>query len=359
MAKRFESLDGMRGLCALIVATHHFDTALRSGHLLNHGWLSVDVFFILSGFVIALTYEDRFKSGLTFGDFMSRRALRLIPTEWLGTIITALSVLAIYLQGNMARAEGGFSLYAFAVATLFGLLLLPISWSPVGKVFANLNDPFPINPPSWSLQGEWFINVLYSQFLYAVGNAVLFSIIAASATFLALQLAGPTGWDGILTGLVRATAGFLIGVLIYRGHRKAWFQRLPRLNPVLIYATWFFVCCVPRTGSVEAFQFVAALILAPVSIALLVRGKRHVGPFWAWAAKLSYPLYASHFATVNLAILMLPGNQRQSPLWALPMLLAALAVAAGIHWLVRLCWSLQPYGSKPTRQPAPQSFSLD
>jgi peptidoglycan/LPS O-acetylase OafA/YrhL len=69
-AKRYESLDGMRGLCALIVTAYHCAYALNTAHFPDSGWLSVDMFFVLSGFVIALAYEDRLKAGFSFSDFL-------------------------------------------------------------------------------------------------------------------------------------------------------------------------------------------------------------------------------------------------------------------------------------------------
>src|SRR3569833_1075389 len=69
---RYESLDGMRGLCAVAVALLHFD--LGAGFLAKHGFLSVDMFFVLSGFVIALKYEDRLRSPNGFRAFLGARA---------------------------------------------------------------------------------------------------------------------------------------------------------------------------------------------------------------------------------------------------------------------------------------------
>jgi len=63
MVKRYESLDGMLGLCALIVVLYHCGYGLNTPPLVGSGWLSVDVFFVLSGFVIALAYEDKLRTG--------------------------------------------------------------------------------------------------------------------------------------------------------------------------------------------------------------------------------------------------------------------------------------------------------
>src|SRR5579872_3605681 len=98
---RFESLDGFRGVCAAIVAVFHCDTFLLSGHLLNHGFLSVDAFFVISGFVIALTYEDRLCREMSLWDFLVKRGKRLIPTHLIGTALVVLVAIWMFRIGDL------------------------------------------------------------------------------------------------------------------------------------------------------------------------------------------------------------------------------------------------------------------
>ena len=84
MTRRYRGLDGLRGVCALGILLFHCDGLFHQGSFLQHGYLAVDAFFILSGFVIALTYEDRLRSGSPPGVFLVNRARRLFPTYWMG-----------------------------------------------------------------------------------------------------------------------------------------------------------------------------------------------------------------------------------------------------------------------------------
>jgi peptidoglycan/LPS O-acetylase OafA/YrhL len=325
----------MRGLCALIVAVHHFDATVQTGHLFNHGWLSVDVFFVLSGFVIALVYEGRLRAGPCFSTFLRARAKRLIPTQTIGTLVGATSVLALYLHGDMAAIRG-FGPWALTVATIYALFLLPIDLSPVAGTFAYWREMFPINPPIWSLQGEWVINVIYGRMLYAMktGTLVAVSLIPA-AYLLYLIFNSGAGWDGMLPGIARAVTGFVAGIVIFRVQEFRAFRRLPIVRPEIIFAIWFFICSVPRTGTQPIFEAAAAMFIAPVLVALLVRGDRPLARPWLILGRLSYPLYASHFAIVNFTNVFLSATGwRHRPLLLAPMIAAALMLAWAIDWAV-------------------------
>ena len=88
---RFEILDGLRGVAAMIVVAFHLFETYSAGpgeQILNHGYLAVDFFFVLSGFVIGYAYDDRWKR-MTTWDFFKRRLVRLQPMVILGTLIGA------------------------------------------------------------------------------------------------------------------------------------------------------------------------------------------------------------------------------------------------------------------------------
>ena len=90
---RYAILDGLRGVAALmVVAFHLFETYIPVLHtqVINHGYLAVDFFFILSGFVIGYAYDDRWAKGMTVGNFFKRRLIRLQPMVIAGTIFGTL-----------------------------------------------------------------------------------------------------------------------------------------------------------------------------------------------------------------------------------------------------------------------------
>jgi peptidoglycan/LPS O-acetylase OafA/YrhL len=85
-------LDGLRGVAAVMVICFHLLEAHSTSHLdqiINHGYLAVDFFFVLSGFVIGYAYDDRW-GNLSICDFFKRRFIRLQPMVVAGSIIGGL-----------------------------------------------------------------------------------------------------------------------------------------------------------------------------------------------------------------------------------------------------------------------------
>ena len=88
---RYEILDGLRGVAAMIVVAFHLLETYSKGpayQVLNHGYLAVDFFFVLSGFVIGYAYDDRW-GRMTYRDFFKRRLIRLHPMVVMGMLIGA------------------------------------------------------------------------------------------------------------------------------------------------------------------------------------------------------------------------------------------------------------------------------
>src|SRR5205809_7295555 len=84
---RFRGLDGLRGVAAITVMLYHCNDYFHKGPIFMHGFLAVDAFMILSGFVISMIYEHQLLNGMTAQGFLYRRACRLLPTYWVGAAI--------------------------------------------------------------------------------------------------------------------------------------------------------------------------------------------------------------------------------------------------------------------------------
>ncbi len=87
----YDLLDGLRGVAALMVIFYHVFEAFATSPIdqrFNHGYLAVDFFFILSGFVIGYAYDDRWKT-MTTKDFIKRRLIRLHPMVVLGAVFVS------------------------------------------------------------------------------------------------------------------------------------------------------------------------------------------------------------------------------------------------------------------------------
>jgi len=105
--ERFEALDSLRGIFACMVVFHHMASTswLTNRGIFLNGWLGVDYFFVLSGFVIAASYMAKLKEGYPVGKFMALRAGRLLPLHYV--------VLGLWLSFEIVSAlspYGGLSL---------------------------------------------------------------------------------------------------------------------------------------------------------------------------------------------------------------------------------------------------------
>ena len=99
----YHLLDGLRGVAALMVIWYHvFEGYAFAGgttiDTFNHGYLAVDFFFILSGFVIGYAYDDRWGKNFTMKDFIKRRLIRLHPMVIMGAVVGAIT---FYIQGSV------------------------------------------------------------------------------------------------------------------------------------------------------------------------------------------------------------------------------------------------------------------
>ena len=122
---RYEILDGLRGVAAMIVVAFHLLETYSKGpayQVLNHGYLAIDFFFVLSGFVIGYAYDDRWKKKMSVKDFLKRRLIRLHPMVVMGAVIGAVM---FYFQGCSVWDVSAVSLSMLLTATLLNALLIP------------------------------------------------------------------------------------------------------------------------------------------------------------------------------------------------------------------------------------------
>ena len=159
---RYEIIDGLRGVAALIVVAFHLFETYSKGtdyQILNHGYLAVDFFFILSGFVVGYAYDDRWDR-MSLTDFFKRRLVRLHPLVIMGTLIGAL----MFYLGDNPRLPliGETPWYQVLLIMLLGMTMLPAlrPWDIRGWGETN-----PLNGPTWSLMWEYIAN-LYKKANY-------------------------------------------------------------------------------------------------------------------------------------------------------------------------------------------------
>ena len=115
-------LDGLRGVAALIVIVYHVFECFDWSPV-PHGYLAVDFFFVLSGFVIGYAYDSRWQEGLSVARFFKRRLIRLHPMVILGALIGAVCFL---IQGSVRWDGTPVSIGWVMIAMLLGMLMLPL-----------------------------------------------------------------------------------------------------------------------------------------------------------------------------------------------------------------------------------------
>jgi len=235
----------------------------------------------------------------------------------------------------------GVPLWALATALVCGLLLIPISLSPAANIPFFWHSPFPINLVLWSLQMEWVVNIVYARWLASARTRLLILFWSIIVLCLVTHVfLGKQTWDlarsmEIVPSLARAAIGFLAGVVLYRAHRRGLLACLPSISPGIVFGIWLLICMVPETNRLPVFESIAAVIVAPLSVALLVRGERPLPKLYRALGALSYPLYASHFAILHLALIFLPPARGQSLLFLL-LMPASLLLAWGIDRIAAL-----------------------
>jgi peptidoglycan/LPS O-acetylase OafA/YrhL len=211
----FEILDGLRGLAAVAVVIFHFMEIIItdfSKNFISHGYLAVDFFFCLSGFVVAYAYDNRIASmGLL--SFIKLRLIRLQPLVIIGSVLGLLTFL-------FDPFSNLYTIYGFKETVLIFLtsaFLIP--YPVVSERYYNL---FNLNAPSWSLFWEYVANLIYATILFKVAKrilpflTVLAAIVLIYVSWNANGLLG--GWSGetFFDGLARVSFSFLMGMLLFR-----------------------------------------------------------------------------------------------------------------------------------------------
>lgn len=218
----YNILDGLRGVAALMVLWFHIFEAYASSHIdqqINHGYLAVDFFFILSGFVIGYAYDDRWKT-MTIKDFIKRRFIRLHPMVVIGAIIGAIM---FYFQGCSVWDVSKVSVTMLLIATLMNACLIPAT---PGFEIRGVTEMFPLNGPSWSLFYEYIGNILYAFFIHKLSTKVLsIWVVLAGCGLAGFAIWGPYGdicagfsltGENILGGSLRLLFSFSAGLLLSR-----------------------------------------------------------------------------------------------------------------------------------------------
>ena len=323
---RYEILDGLRGVAAMLVVAYHLlETYFHGGadQPINHGYLAVDFFFVLSGFVIGYAYDDRWDRMSTWS-FFKRRLIRLHPMVILGSLLGALT---FYLGSCSAFPTiGATPWYQVVLVMVWTFTILPLPTSMDIRGWAETN---PLNGPAWSLQWEYLANILYAVVVRRFSKVAL-GVCVALFGVLTLMLCldiDPTGvlsvrqqaaytvvggWslspDQLLIGATRLLYPFFCGLLIARMgwliKVRAGFWWCALLVVAVLAMPWMGLGTEGADRLTNGiYEAVSILVLFPLVVAMgagsSVKGgaTTRINKF---LGDLSFPLYITHFPLIYM-----------------------------------------------------------
>ncbi|PKP44299.1 MAG: acyltransferase [Bacteroidetes bacterium HGW-Bacteroidetes-13] len=313
-------LDGLRGVAAVWVVAFHLFEAHATSHLdliLNHGYLAVDFFFVLSGFVIGYAYDDRWNK-MSLQNFFKRRLIRLHPMIVMGMTVGAI---CFYFQaGQEWQRIADVPSWKMLLVMLIGYTLIPV---PKSMDIRGWNEMHPLNGPAWTLFFEYIANILYALFIRKFSNKVLGVLVVIAAAFL-LHLA-VTGSEGdviggwsleatqLRIGFTRLIYPFFAGLLLSRLMKPTRIKNAFLLCSVLI----LIVLSMPRIGGSEhlwmngLYDALSIIFLFPLIVYLGASGEvkqKFALKLCKFLGDISYPLYITHYPLIYIYIAWVRDN---------------------------------------------------
>ena len=317
----YEILDGLRGVAALIVVIFHvFETYSgdRFHQFINHGYLAVDFFFVLSGFVVAYAYDDRWGK-MTQWDFYKRRLIRLQPMIIIGSLIGA--VLFYFQASPVFSLISGTPVWQMLLVMLIGFTLIPL---PQSMDIRGWGEMHPLNGPAWSLFFEYVANILYALVIRRFSKTLLAIFVFISACLLInLLVFGPQGdliggWSLDKTqlniGFTRLLYPFFAGMLLCRMGKLIHVKGAFAICAILLVV----VFSIPRIGDAKhlwengLYESFCVIIVFPLIVSIgaggVLTGKRSIR-MCNWLAGISYPLYITHYPLIYLYTAWVANNK--------------------------------------------------
>jgi peptidoglycan/LPS O-acetylase OafA/YrhL len=314
-------LDGLRGVAAIMVVAFHLCEAHSANsheQIINHGYLAVDFFFLLSGFVIGYAYDDRWKK-MTIGNFFKRRLIRLQPMVIMGMVIGAI---CFYFQDSVLWPTiHDVPVWKMLVVMVIGFTLIPV---PLSMDIRGWHEMHPLDGPGWSLFFEYIANILYALFVRRFSKIAL-SVLVLLAAFALVQFTVTSaqgdligGWsiepDQLRIGFTRVMYPFFAGLLLSRVAKLTYVKNAFAWCSLLIIV----VFCIPRLGGDQhvwmngLYESLSIIFIFPLVVYLGASGQvnskagKKVCKFFA---DISYPLYMTHYPLIYIYTAWAAGNK--------------------------------------------------
>lgn len=318
---RYEVLDGLRGVAALCVVLYHMVecySAKFTGVFMTHGYMAVDFFFALSGYVIGYAYDDRWDR-MSLGGFFKRRLTRLHPMVIMGAFIG----LAFFYYSGSCELFGlvdSTPWWLLLVEVLLTVLMIPLPPSMDIRGWGELSS---INGPIWTLMYEYVANFLYAVFfrflpvwglaIFACGAAVITADLTLGLDLFGL--ADPSYAYSVIGGFVftpqhvyigfaRLLYPFLIGLIMSRIGKTIKLRRGFLVTSLIVLA----MLAMPQLGGDAkivdgAYQLFCIVLVFPL-ILLMGAGSEPKGKGASRVCKflgeISFPLYITHYPVIYM-----------------------------------------------------------
>lgn len=288
MSKELGSLTGLRIFAAAWVMLYHFRdiTPTETWHypgvdaLIRQGAFGVDLFFVLSGFILSHVYAQTFMQRVSWAGFRSFvvfRFARLYPVH----LVTFLAMVALYLADRVFGGGGG-EAERYTPWVALRTLTMTHAWPPTVT---------PPNLPAWSISAEWFAYLLFPALCLLIAR-----VRRPVAAFGIAGMAIAVFYQEVYAAdVIRVLAGFLLGMAVYQlALRTTWTGQAPWLGSVLAVgiAVWAVLSDIPRL-EVGMILFAALILILSAERDWLCRvlSLRAV----VYLGELSYAVYMVHW----------------------------------------------------------------
>ena len=309
----YQILDGLRGVAAVMVVTFHIFEALSSSPLdqvINHGYLAVDFFFVLSGFVIGYAYDDRWNK-ITVVEFFKRRLVRLHPMVIMGMIIGAVGF--YFQQGALWPIISTIPVWKMLLVMLIGFTIIPLP--PSSMDIRGWHEMYPLNGPGWTLFFEYIANILYAVVVRKFSKTTLAILVFIAAC--ALIHWGVTGGQGdmiggwsiepaqLRIGFTRLMYPFFAGLLLSRTAKLTFIKNAFLWCSLLI----IIVLSIPRIGGSThlwmngLYEALVIIFIFPLIVYIGASGNvkgKYANRLCKFLGDISYPIYITHYPLIYI-----------------------------------------------------------
>jgi peptidoglycan/LPS O-acetylase OafA/YrhL len=339
----FEVLDGLRGVAALMVVAFHLLEAHAQSpftQLINHGYLAVDFFFLLSGFVIGYAYDNRW-TGMSTALFFKRRLIRLQPMVIVGMILGAV---CFYFQDSVLWPNiHTVPVWKVILYMLVGFTLIPMlpAWDIRGWA-----EMYPLDGPGWTLFFEYIGNFLYGMWVRKFSKTALWILVVVAAALL-VHVALKSSVGNVVGGWALEPGQFHIGIarLLYPFFAGLLLFRTAKLTLIKNGFLWCSLLVVlllslPYMGNSSQtwinglYDSLCIILVFPLVVYMGASSKVESAPakkLCRFLGDISYPIYITHYPLVYIYTAWV-ANTKTSLHTAYPIAIAVFAACIAVAY---------------------------